>query len=176
MKKLMAIALAVVLLLVTGLAVIAPQPATAQEGWGGKNAITVDISWTEGYTMYLPDGTLVGGPWVYPVGPVEFKKNPKSETYRTTDMEAFMGGGTPPNEFLGGFIMINRQGRLHGEITYISGGSGATIYQEFWGQVTVNMTGSDTATMEGEYHDRIYVQQPDDTFLLAVYGDYEVTP
>ena len=172
----MAIAVAVVLLLVMGLGVIAPQPVSAQDGWGGKNAITVDISWNEGYTMYQPDGTLVGGPWWYPVGPIEFEKNPQSGTYRTTDMEAFMAGGTPPTEILGGFLMVNRTGKLHGEITYISGRSGATIYQEFWGQVTVTMIDDDTATMEGEYHDRVYVQQPDGTLVLAVYGDYEVTP
>jgi len=177
MKKLIAIAVAVVLLLAMAVPVIAPQSVSAQENWGGKNAITVNISWSEGYTMYLPDGTKVGGPWVYPVGPVEFKKNPTSETYRTTDMEAFMGGGTAPEDILGGFLMVNRKGKLHGEITYISGGgSGATIYQEFWGQVTVSMIDDDTATMEGEYHDRVYVKQPDGTLVLAVYGDYQVTP
>ena len=171
MKKVLFPLLAIVLAL--GLVLPMATPASAQENWGGKHAITVNISWTEGYTMYLPDGTLVGGPWVYPVGPVEFKKNPESNTYRTTDMEAFMGGGTPPEDILGGFLMVNRKGRLHGEITYISGGgSGATIYQEFWGQVTV----IDDTTMEGEYHDRIYVQQEDGSLVLAAYGDYEVTP
>ncbi len=171
MKKLMAIALAVVMVLT-----MAAVPVSAQEGWGGKNAETVNISWDEQYTMYGPDGTF----WwqgSYPVGPVEFKKNPKSETYRTTDMWAFMGGGTAPEDILGGFIMVNRKGELHGEITYISGGgSGATIYQEFWGQVTVTMTDGDTAEMEGEYHDRVYVQQPDGSLVLGVYGDYQVTP
>ena len=100
--------------------------------------------------MYQPDGTFI---WSgsYPVGPVAFEKNPKSGTYRTADMYAFMGGGTPPANILGGFIMVNRAGKLHGEITYISGGSGATIYQEFWGQVTV--INNDT-TMIGTYHDR----------------------
>ena len=172
MKKLIAIALALALLLT----MVVATPVSAQGGWGGKNAETVDISWTEHYFMYGPDGTF----WwdgSYPCGPVEFKKNPKSETYRTTDMWAFMGGGTAPEDILGGFIMINRTGELHGEITYISGGgSGATIYQEFWGQVTVEMLEDDTAEMEGEYHDRVYVQQDDGTLVLAVYGDYEVTP
>ena len=166
MKKLIAIAVVVALLL----AVVVATPVSAQGGWGGKNAITVNISWDEQYTMYHPDGTF----WwqgSYPVGPIEFKKNPTSETYHTTDMAAFMGGGTPPANILGGFIMVNRKGKLHGEITYISGGSGATIYQEFWGQVTV----INNATMVGVYHDRIYVQQPDGTLVLAAYGDYQVT-
>ncbi len=175
-RKIFSILFALVLVLVTGLAVIAPASVTAQEeGWGGKNAETVNISWNEQYTMYGPDGTF----WwqgSYPVGPVEFKKNPKSETYRTTDMWAFMGGGTAPEDILGGFIMVNRKGELHGEITYISGGgSGATIYQEFWsdqGDVEVINDG----TMSGIYHDRIYVQQDDGSLVLAAYGDYEVTP
>jgi hypothetical protein len=170
-KKIGIMVIALALMLVMGLGAIAPQSVSAQEGWGGKNAETVDISWTEHYTMYHPDGTY----WwdgSYPVGPIEFKKNPASETYRTTDMWAFMGGGTAPEDILGGFIMVNRTGKLHGEITYISGGgSGATIYQKFWGQVTI--TGS---TMEGVYHDRIYVQQPDGSLVLAAFGDYEVTP
>ncbi len=173
MKKLIIIAVAVVLVMVMGLGVIAPQPVTAQEGWGGKNAIPVTLNWEEGYTMYGADGTPWGGPWWYHVGPVAFKKNPKSETYRTTDMNGFMAGGDQTITGFEGFLMVNRTGELHGEVTY------GPIYQEFWsdpGDVEVTMTDGDTATMSGIYHDRLYFQQPDGSLVFFAYGDYQVTP
>jgi len=187
MKKSFSILFALVLVLSFSLVAVAP--VSAQGGWGGNHATTVTLSWEECYTMYQPDGDLVGGPWCYDVTEVDFQMIPESETYRTTDMAAFMGGGTPGTD-LEGFIMINRKGKLHGKVTYISGTSGLPISQVFQGQVTVD---DGAGTMEGEYHDLVYVRGTEEEVMDAyssldprrigrsnlwqiAYGDYEVNP
>ena len=189
MKRILSVVFALVLVL--SLSLVTAAAVSAQENWGGNHATTVTLSWEECYTMYQPDGDLVGGPWCYDVTDVDFQKIPESETYRTTDMEAFMGGGTPAEDILGGFIMINRKGKLHGHVSYISGRPrGLPIYQVFQGQVTVTMTDGDTATMDGEYHDRVYVRGTEEEVMyyypwasrigrsnkwFMAYGDYDVS-
>ncbi len=161
MKKIFSIFFALVLVLSFSLVTVAP--VSAQGGWGGNHATTVTLSWYECYTMYQPDGDSV---WsgCYDVEDVDFQKIPESETYRTTDMAAFMSGGTPGTDYEG-FIMINRKGKLHGKVSYISGTSGLPISQVFQGDVEV----IDDNTMSGTYHDVVYVRGTEEE-VMAFYS------
>jgi hypothetical protein len=132
-----------------------------------KILTVVALSWDESYTCYHPDGSYWHGPWSYTVEDVDFAH--LVNTYYTTDMAAFMGGGTPPTD-LTGFIRINGAGKLFGYASYISGNSGLPIFQLFRGEVEVTLADDGTGTMDGTYADWLYVFGTEDE-VVSAYGE-----
>ncbi len=145
---------AVVLLIVTAtpaMAARAPLPPAPK----AKILTIVALSWDESYTAYHPDGSYWHGPWNYTIEDVDFVH--LVNTYYTTDMADFMGGGTPPTD-LTGFIRINGVGKLFGYASYISGNSGLPIFQIFRGDVQVTLCADGvTGTMSGTYSDQVFI-------------------